>query len=137
VSESYDPHPDRLRELLDALPRKSLAGRSLAQLQDDAELHARDIAAHPERASAVVLVLQRIVAEGWAGGRAEKQAEFTVPEGSSQDALDYLKACITGYDYLAFEDGTPEELEEARVRGQARIIAACMAFLGRLGVQQL
>jgi hypothetical protein len=132
---SYDPSPARLRELLDALPRKDLnTGRTLAQLQDDAVLNAREMnnPHRPHRHGYAEAAVRRITAEAWAGGRAEIRAESAVPDGSWQDALDYLKACITGYDYLLI-DAQPglHTWEVARARGRERIIAACWALLER------
>jgi hypothetical protein len=134
---SYDPNPARLRELLDALPRKDLnTGRTLEQLQADAELNAATLRDHPDRARFAVPAVRRIIAEAWACGRAEVRAEAPSPDGSWQEALDYLKACITGYDLLlADADPGLHTWAEARARGQQRIIAACWALLERAGEQ--
>ena len=140
-------------ELLEAL-----TGRTLAQLQDDAALNARHITAYNEGwehlADSDVAAVRRIVAEAWAGGRDEAVHELAVmrnderagvlsrvrhpsahreaamPEGSWQDQLDYLKACITGLDLLqADAEGTGTHMyAEAVARGQQRIIAACRAL---------
>jgi len=113
------------RELLEAL-----TGRSLAQLQDDAELNARHITAYNEGwehlADSDVAAVRRIVAEAWQEGR----AEAAMPEGSWQERLDYLKACIWGLDLLQADTeglGTGT-YAEAVARGQQRIIAACRAL---------
>lgn len=119
------------RELLEAL-----TGRTLAQLQDDAELNARHITAYNEGwehlADSDVAAVRRIVAEAWAGGRDEGRAEHAVPEGSWQERLGYLKACIWGLDLLQADPEGPgtHTYAEAVARGQQRIIAACRALAG-------
>lgn len=133
---SYDVSPDRLRELLDRLAAPA-TGRTLAQLQDDAELNALDILDRPDRAMMAGVAVRRIVAEAWQGGRAEGRAEHAVPEGSWQKRLDYLKACIQGLNLL---QGDAEGLStstyaEAVARGQQRIIAACRALADAAGEQ--
>ncbi len=126
------------RELLEAL-----TGRSLAQLQDDAELNARHITAYNEGwehlADSDVAAVRRIVAEAWQGGRAELAAESALPEGSWQEYLDYLKACIWGLDLLQgdAEGAGTHTYAEAVARGQQRIIAACRALAGAAGKQAL
>jgi hypothetical protein len=106
--------------------------RTLAQLQDDAALNA-DV----DRNRFAVPAIRRIVAEAWMGGRAEVKAESAVPDGSWQEALNWLKACLQGYDYLLIE---PEEglaaWQEARARGEQRIIAACARVAALAGLTE-
>jgi hypothetical protein len=68
------------RELLTAL-----TGRTLEQLQDDAELNAETMRDHPDRARFAVPAVRQIVAEAWAGGRAEAQAGAAVPDRLRED----------------------------------------------------
>jgi hypothetical protein len=111
-------------------------GRSLEQLQNDAELNARHILTYNEGwehlAGKDIEAVRQIVAEAWAGGRAEIRAEHTVPEGSADNALDWLKACIQGYDYL-LADPQPglHTWAEARARARLRILEACRVLLQR------
>jgi len=85
--------------------------------EEDAEL----FAVVPD--SAAVNVLAAI-------GRAYRDGRQDADTGDSwQERLDYLKACITGYDLLlASPQPGLHTWNEARARGQRRIAAACRAL---------